>query len=88
MESFLEADWVINSRSTIGFIKLYNWKHTDTHELYYPVRFYSYQNKATISFDVYIQGQILCITKRTLEVIARRHNLDVSCIFESCSLSS
>jgi hypothetical protein len=86
MTNYLEASCVFNALVALDLIVMTQWKHENTRELYYPVHFLYKGRRAIASFEVYIIKGQHCVRKSNLEVIAHRHNFDMSDISGKCIL--
>ena len=84
-DGFLDAECVIAFFISIGLIKPAKWKH-NTIELFYLTKFYYSETNGTLSLQIDVYNKLHCISKSQVRLFAKKHNIDMSPVFENCSL--
>jgi hypothetical protein len=84
-DGYLDAECVITFFFQTGFLKKIAWKHK-SQELYYPVRFYHAEKKATVTLEISVFHKRHCVTKSSIRILSSRHALNFDPVFSECAI--
>jgi hypothetical protein len=86
MDVFLDAECVFNALAGRGIIAAEEWKSRHPETAKFTAHFPLEKSSGLVSFEVHKKDERYFITKRSLEIIAYVHKLDVDDLYQECLL--